>query len=177
MLRHKNFRSRDLVRAIVVAVLAVIAGLLGRTWQPQGDAVDVATVEGRPRLVDGDSFFLGTREVRLEGIDAPEGRQTCRRNGAEVRCGEEAKRELQRLIGSRPITCAVDKKDQHGRLLSFCKSGDRDLNREMVENGFAVSFGSQYQAEERRARAAKRGLWAGEFERPSDWRRQNNNRG
>ena len=39
----------------------------------------------------------------------------------------------------------------------------------MVERGWAVAYGA-YDAEERLAREELRGLWAGSFDRPRDWR-------
>lgn len=127
-------------------------------------------VSGQVKLVDGDSFFLDGREVRLEGIDAPEGRQMCTRDGKAWACGEAARRELARLIGGRPITCDASKLDQHERMLARCKVGGVELNRAMVSSGMAVSFGRYYNRDEDQARQARRGLWSGEFERPQDWR-------
>ncbi len=40
----------------------------------------------------------------------------------------------------------------------------------MVGDGWAVSFGEYYQ-QEARAKKHKAGIWAGEFERPADWRK------
>lgn len=154
----------------LVAVLGLIAVLLAVSWvQKQLPGSQAA---GRPRLVDGDSFFLGQDEVRLVGIDAPEGRQTCRRGPATWPCGEAARQELARLIGGRPIQCQSHERDQHGRLLATCSVDGGDLNSAMVASGLAVAYGN-YRREEAEARAAKRGLWSGEFEQPRDWRRAN----
>lgn len=121
-------------------------------------------------MVDGDSFFLGSDEVRLVGIDAPEGRQTCTRGSTTWPCGEDARRKLAQLIGGRPITCKANERDQHHRMLAICSVDGRELNREMVAAGMAVAYGN-YEREEAAARAAKSGLWSGEFERPRQWRR------
>jgi endonuclease YncB( thermonuclease family) len=161
--------NRRLWRSLGLAILLILATVASR-WLP-GGRVEIA--EGAPRLVDGDSFFLDGREVRLQGIDAPEGRQSCRRDGRDWRCGEDAKRELQRMIAGAPIRCDVHSTDQHGRLLATCRSSKgENLNARMVEQGFAVAFGS-YKREESEARGSKRGIWASEFERPQDWRRRN----
>lgn len=149
--------------------LVLLAGLLAVSAVVNGWLSPRAGVTGAPRLVDGDSMFVGGREVRLEGIDAPEGRQTCMRNGQSWPCGEDARRHLAQLIGNAPVICRGEKSDQHGRLLGTCEAGGRDLNAAMVEDGFAVSYG-RYRNEEARAHAARRGLWSGEFDRPRDWR-------
>jgi len=42
----------------------------------------------------------------------------------------------------------------------------------LVRQGWAVAFGNSplYASAEAEARKAKRGIWAGTFERPSQWR-------
>jgi endonuclease YncB( thermonuclease family) len=153
-------------------VLGIAAAILSRCMP----AAIEGSLEGRPRLVDGDSFFIGSTEVRMQGIDAPEGRQTCTRDGSEWRCGEDAKRTLQRLTGGQPIRCDIHSTDQHNRRLATCYAATgTNLNAEMVAQGYAVAFGA-YEAEERQAKSARRGLWGAEFERPQDWRRRNNSR-
>ncbi|MDO9384123.1 MAG: thermonuclease family protein [Hyphomicrobiaceae bacterium] len=158
-----------------LATLVLILALAGLQWLQQSTGgsgnVPAEGVSGQPRLVDGDSFHLGREEVRLVGIDAPEGRQSCTRGGVNWPCGEESRRTLARLIGGRLVSCRAVERDQHGRLLGVCTVEGRELNREMVASGLALAYGN-YEREEAAARAAKRGLWSGEFERPRDWRRQ-----
>lgn len=162
-------RLRSLLNPRLAAVLvlliavALVKHFLTETYPER--------VEGNIRPIDGDSFRIGDAEVRLMGIDAPEGRQTCTRGGATWNCGEEARRELQRLIGRDRVLCKVADRDQHGRLLAYCTAANRDLNRRMVESGYALSYGG-YLREEGTAKAAKRGLWSGEFTRPRQWRRE-----
>jgi len=164
--------NRTVARTVVLIVLGLAAAAASRCAPV---AVE-GSLEGRPRLVDGDSFFIGQAEVRMQGIDAPEGRQNCTRDGRDWRCGDEAKRTLQRLIGRQPIRCDIHSTDQHGRRLATCYSAaGGNLNARMVAEGFAVAFGA-YQSEESEARSARRGLWSSQFERPQDWRRRNNSR-
>ena len=165
---------------IAAAILMVVAAVTGQVAGPgnqgagsrEGRGGAAGPAEGAARLVDGDSLFVGGREVRLKGIDAPEGRQTCTRNGGSWPCGEEARRQLSRLIAGQHVQCSSVETDQHGRLLGICSAGGKDLNREMVREGYAMSYGD-FEAEQREAKAAKRGLWSGEFQRPRDWRRDN----
>lgn len=164
-------RRRDVQRAIALVILAVIAALAQRASDRfSGVPASGDVVEGHPRLVDGDSFHLGSGEVRLKGIDAPEGPQSCRRNGRDWRCGDAARDELRRLIGGQKISCKVLERDQHGRILGTCRVGDRDLGAAMVSAGMALSYGG-YAKEEMQAKLARRGLWGAEFQRPRDWRR------
>ncbi|MEO0672613.1 MAG: thermonuclease family protein, partial [Pseudomonadota bacterium] len=120
-----------------------------------------------------DSLRLAGEELRLVGIDAPEGRQTCQRSGQRWRCGEAAAQKLRRLVASRDLSCQAEKRDQHKRLLATCRANGRNVNREMVATGMAVAFGKRYRREEADAKRRRSGLWASEFQRPQQWRRQN----
>lgn len=67
-------------------------------------------------VVDGDTFKLGDRSVRLIGIDAPEMHPA--RCEAEATKGEEATAELQRLLNQGPfvMTGRIDgPQDKYGR--------------------------------------------------------------
>ena len=127
-------------------------------------------VAGRALVGDGDSLQIDDTRIRLEGIDAPEFQQICTLSGRQSDCGRQAARHLRRLIGQRQVECAGWRVDRFERLLAVCHAGDIDLNARMVFDGWAVSFGA-YEGEEAQARRAGRGLWAGSFDRPRDWRR------
>ena len=150
--------------------MLIIAGLLFNFFRP---SPGISDVEGSAHVIDGDSLNVAGREVRMQGIDAPEGRQTCSRNGQEWACGNEARRVLQRLIGRQSVLCEGLEIDKHDRLLALCKAGGIELNWEMVAQGFAVAYG-RFRDEERAAKAARKGLWSGEFTMPREWRRERN---
>jgi len=80
-------------------------------------------------------------EIRLIGIDGPEGRQMCRRRGSNWPCGNQSAMRLQALIGREQVKCRVEKRDQHHRLLAICHVGRNNLNQMQVQNGWAVSYG------------------------------------
>lgn len=168
MARGRRKRRSPLRRAVdaagafvVLALVAIAAALL--------DQVPLRQIEGRPRVVDGDTVAFSGQRVRLLGIDAPELHQTCRGPGGDYACGTEAKHYLARLIGSGRVACDGARRDRYGRLLMRCEAGGVDVNAAMVRAGWAVSY-NDYGAEERAARLAKAGLWAGTFERPEAWR-------
>ena len=129
------------------------------------------TLEGRARAIDGDSLMLAGSEIRLQGIDAPEARQSCTKAGVAWDCGRQAARQLAGMMRNGRSRCEAYDRDKHGRLLAICWVGEVEINRWLVEQGWAVSFG-RYHAAERDARKARLGLWAGEFEQPRDWRAQ-----
>ncbi|GAB4349010.1 MAG: hypothetical protein Kow0026_04050 [Oricola sp.] len=133
------------------------------------DARTTRTVSGVPIVIDGDTLVLSGQRVRLAGIDAPELEQACGRGDAEYACGRQARRYLVDLAGKARTDCTGNQEDRYGRLLARCVSATTELNSAMVLGGWAVSYGG-YQREERAARDARAGIWAGTFERPAAWR-------
>lgn len=132
-----------------------------------------APLVGEGRAIDGDSLMVGTTEVRLFGIDAPELHQSCTRNEAPWSCGSAAADQLSNMVLNKQIECSTMGKDVHGRTLASCRVGSLDLNRYMVATGFAVAYrrySSNYVSAEESAHASKRGIWAGEFVLPSAFR-------
>jgi endonuclease YncB( thermonuclease family) len=132
-------------------------------------------VQPNASAIDGDSLRIGGENIRLIGIDAPELRQTCRDElGRDWACGREAHALLRRIVSRGKVTCALSAKDRYGRTLARCSAGDiADVGEALVREGYAIDFmKGGYHAAEAEARAAKRGIWRGEFERPSDWRAQ-----
>jgi endonuclease YncB( thermonuclease family) len=127
--------------------------------------------------IDGDSFRAGDTEIRLHGIDAPEYRQSCRDDtGKQHSCGKLARDALSNLIRIRTVNCSIVDRDRYGRQVSVCRDGTLDINREMVRLGWAIAYRKHalnYVPAEREAKAARRGIWAWEFERPEDYRAKN----
>ncbi len=127
------------------------------------------TLGGGARVIDGDSLVVGGTEIRLFGIDAPELHQTCSRAGRPWNCGQEAAQALRRMVAGREVTCHARERDRFERTVATCRTGELDLAAAMVRGGYAIAYGA-YDADEREARDARRGLWAGEFDRPATWR-------
>lgn len=131
---------------------------------------------GVPSIHDGDTLTIGATRVRLWGIDAPEDGQRCRRPEGEHDCGEFATLVLKGLINGQPVKCGARDRDRYGRTVASCTVDGVDLGSMMVTLGWAVDFTryshGAYAMEEEQARHATRGMWAGEFQRPEDWRRE-----
>jgi len=130
---------------------------------------------GIARAMDGDSLTVGNREVRLFGIDAPEFDQTCKRGGQKWSCGAEAADRLAALVTGKDVRCVSMGTDQHQRTLARCTVGATDVNRVMVASGYAVAYrrySSDYVSAEEAAKVNRRGLWAGSFEMPADYRHE-----
>ena len=126
------------------------------------------------RVIDGDTLVLDGERIRLHGIDAPEMKQTCQRDGVTWLCGKEARKALAEWIGNRDVDCVGDKRDRYGRLLAHCSVDGEDIGEWMVSRGLAVAYtrySYEYQRAEHQAKSAKLGMWAGEFQKPWDWRK------
>lgn len=127
-------------------------------------------------VADGDSFRMDGERYRLQDIDAPELHQMCRDGaGREWPCGRQARDELRKILTRDRVDCQPVTKDRFGRIVATCSAGGRDIGEMMVRNGWATAykgrgFSSRYVSAENDARAAKRGLWAGSFETPRQWR-------
>jgi endonuclease YncB( thermonuclease family) len=133
-----------------------------------------AELSGSARVVDGDTLDIGGQKVRIEGIDAFETDQTCfDSKGREWACGAAGRKLLLSLTRGQRVTCEGRELDQYGRLIAACAAGNANLGATMVVNGLAVvfaKFSDTYVAEEKAARAAKAGVWAGTFLMPWEYR-------
>lgn len=132
-----------------------------------------ASFSGPGRSIDGDSLWVGSSEVRLFGIDAPELSQRCSRLGEPWACGSHAAEQLSKLVNGKQVNCISRGADIHGRTVARCTAGSIDLNRVMVATGYAVAYrrySMDYVSAEESAKLAKRGIWSGTFEQPSEVR-------
>ena len=172
---RRNINLVDIVTALAVVAIAAYLYFSDTKKsvvqdEPSYQPEKVEIIRGKTQLSDGDSLHLAGQKVRLLGIDAPELHQFCDKDGASYPCGEMAKQHLAALIGGNEISCTSTKRDKFDRLLAKCRAADHDLNREMVKDGWAVSY-YDYKQEEADARKQKLGIWAGSFEWPHTWRR------
>jgi endonuclease YncB( thermonuclease family) len=152
---------------LAVAVLLTLA--FGQTgW--------LSSEQGRFTAIDGDSLRKGAQEYRLHGIDAPELNQNCAgSSGTPYPCGRKARDQLSRLVTGATLDCDVLDRDRYSRLVVACRTGQLDINREMVRSGWAVAYhrhGTDYEDSQSAAKDARRGIWQGAFENPERWRAQ-----
>ena len=127
-------------------------------------------ISGFGRASDGDSLRIGGERIRILGIDAPELNQNClTKDGQEWPCGRVSRDKMASLIKGEKITCESDARDKYGRMLARCRVKGRDIAKIMISAGLAVSY-NDYRQEEARARADEKGIWAGDFVYPRQWR-------
>jgi len=163
----------------ILASLALLAGLAFAALMVRNYLFPPELLTADPgdvRIIDGDSLRVDGRIVRLQGIDAPEYRQSCRDgSGTEWPCGREARAALERLAQTPGLTCVSHEQDRYRRAVVQChNAAGIDLAKALLNDGWAVALPRYalpgYARAEERAREAGHGIWRGEFECPSDWR-------
>ena len=147
--------------------------------------IQASEIIGFPKIVDGDSIHIKSYKIRLEGIDAPEMKQKCKKPylqmmfftfQKEYNCGQVSKKKLLKKIGNKPVKCILLGKDRYKRYLAKCFKGTINLNRWMVRNGYAIAYrkySKLYAPDENFAKEEKLGLWSGTFIKPEKWRKLN----
>lgn len=136
---------------------------------------DPPPIIGRATVIDGDTLEIHGQRIRLWGIDAPESRQTCERGGRTYRCGTDAANRLAGWIVDRTVTCRPEGgPDRYRRIVARCTVQGVDIGAWLVMQGLALDYPRYsrraYARQEAQAQAARSGVWAGEFQRPWEWR-------
>jgi endonuclease YncB( thermonuclease family) len=150
-------------------LLALGAGMLSASAE---------TITGRPSIIDGDTIEISGERIRLHGIDAPESKQTCQRDGKTWACGKDATFALAAMIERHWVECVGRDRDRYGRIIAICTMGGPNgvnLNQQMVADGWAMAYreySMDYVNAENAASASKRNLWQSEFHPPWEWRRE-----
>ena len=134
------------------------------------------TMQGKAKIIDGDTVHINNNKIRLHGIDAPEKNQTCTKNNLIWNCGIESTKFLKQIIGDDIIKCKTNGKDKYNRFIGVCYKNKLDLNSKMVANGWAIAYryySNDYIKEEEVAKNKKIGIWSGEFIEPYLFRKKN----
>lgn len=126
------------------------------------EAGERPSIDGQVTVVDGDSIMVDAVEVRLHGVDAPEGRDRCFVSGRTVKCGAMALAELEKIAGGKNVTCKQVDTDRYKRAVAICETGNKDIGEALVRSGWALAYrkySTRYVSAENEAKAAGRGLW------------------
>ena len=140
--------------------------LAGAAWPAEAQRVR--------QVIDGDTITVsGVGVVRLIGVDAPEKTGSYRQSEP---FGDAATQCLKALVEGQIVRLEYDgpRKDQYNRTLAYVVLPDgRTANEAIIRAGFAEAYRRfefvkkpQFQAAEREAKAAKRGMWATRPTRP-----------
>ncbi len=145
-------------------------------------------ISGIPRVIDGDTIHINSHKIRLEGIDAPEIKQYCKKPllkfstiigftiNKDYLCGLVSKKKLIEKIKKSKVVCYSTSKDRYRRYIATCYLKNLNLNKWMVRNGYAVAYlrySKQYLTDENYAKVKKLGIWEGTFTLPERWRKLN----
>jgi len=115
------------------------------------------------RVIDGDTFEVETGEkVRLIGINAPESKDIF---------GIESKMYLTSLVEGKIVNLISDEnnsdKDRYNRLLRYVFIDSVDINKKMIQDGFAFAYlkysffkSEEYKTAQLEAKENKKGMWA-----------------
>src|SRR6185295_292311 len=162
----REYKLISTTHGLVASALALgllLANPFEGTARTDGAA---GAIKGAARVVDGDTISIGETRIRLEGIDAPEAGQTCKRKWIGWwPCGAVATEALARMLENRTVSCEPRGLDKYGRTLAVCFVDGRDINAQMVRQGHAwafVKYSTSYVKEEALAKAESLGIWQGE---------------
>jgi endonuclease YncB( thermonuclease family) len=139
--------------------------------------VPIRSIDGVvSEISDGDSIqvtdSLGNKiKVRLYGIDCPETEKLSRKTGRISKpgqpYGEETYRVLQGKLQGQRVRVDVMTIDRDDRTVSIVWIGNRNINREMVAEGWAWAYQKypdrplvyEYVEAEKQAKTKRLGLW------------------
>ena len=151
---------KRLVRPTLVLLFAGLATVFAFQVQ-QADPPRSAFSGKVIRVADGDTITVlvdSTQyRIRLEHIDAPESHQDY---------GTKAKQALADKIFGKEVTVKWTGRDRYKRILGVVHLGGRNVNLELVREGWAwhylqFSKDQEFAKAEKEAREKKLGLWAG----------------
>ena len=136
------------------------------------------SINGKAKIIDGDTIHIGQNKIRLHGIDAPEINQTCSIEKIIWKCGIDSSQALESIISEKEVECEIVNIDRYKRFVAICFVKNINLNQYLVQNGWAVAY--RYYSEdfiknEEIAKKNKAGIWQGEFLEPYLFRKQQKN--
>ena len=130
------------------------------------------------RVVDGDTIHLNGEKIRFTGIDTPELKQTCIKEGVINPCGVTAKEILIEKISDNQVECISEGRDRYKRTLAECFVNDESLSSYLVRSGYAFAYrrySKKFIPDENYAKANQIGMWSMDFDYPWDYRKSKKN--
>ena len=183
--------TRHHKRPIILIPLITLAALLLSTLTLASASELIRTVTGTvTKISDGDTIQVTTPEqtklkVRLYGIDAPETPKINRKTGHVHQpgqpFGEESWKALKDKIMGKQVKLEILDIDKYRRMVGMVWLDDRNINLEMVREGYAEAFveylkppnKTEFLKAEQEARAGGKNIWSlPEHERPREYRKR-----
>ena len=128
------------------------------------------------KVIDGDTIHLNGKKIRFTGIDSPELKQTCIKDGIEKSCGLTSKQLLINKIGNNNVECISQGRDQYKRILAECFVNNESLSSYLVISGYAFAYrkySKKFVKDEDYAKVNSLGMWSMKFEYPWNYRKNN----
>ena len=128
------------------------------------------------KITDGDTIKINGEKIRFSGIDTPELKQTCIKDGENNSCGLTAKQILIDKIAKNKVKCIEEGQDRYKRILAECFVNNESLSSYLVRSGYAFAYrkySNKFISDEDYARVNKLGMWSMEFDYPWDFRKNN----
>lgn len=158
----RRHSSSKWVLQLTSTILIILAIGLGATWVVEDtnqDRTPNHQIAAAASVIDGDTIEIHNERIRIDGYDAPESGSMC----GTINVYQKASNALADFVGRRTVICDTKGKDRYNRYIADCKVGGKSIAEYMVEQGWARDWpkysNRAYADEERRARAAKRGIW------------------
>ena len=134
------------------ATVGVRINTVANTNSVSGRVISVADGDTITIIGDGNTQY----KIRLNAIDAPEKSQAF---------GQKSKQQLSNYVFGKDVTVTWKSKDKYGRVLGTVFVGGKDINLQMVRDGYAHHYkrfdsSPAYAAAETEARQNRRGLWS-----------------
>ena len=117
---------KRLLLTIVLALAAIV--LVAFQAARAGDQIEAAV----SRVLDGDTLYVASTRIRLQGIAAPE---------LDEPLGPEARDFLTAVALGRTAKCELTGERSFDRQVAVCRIDGQDLGRVMIENWFGRRIG------------------------------------
>lgn len=146
-------KRRDIRLALLAVPVLIVAGALldPRLIGPVGPLGATEVVSAKftacsggndpACVIDGDTFRLGDRTIRITGIDAPEiAHPLC---PAEAEVGRRSAERLLALLNQGPfdmIAHRLQREDRHGRSLMVLRRDGKSIGSQLIDDGLAHRY-------------------------------------
>lgn len=147
-----NFDNLEkmLCKVILFLLIVISTNLIHQT----AFANDIKYIQGKAKVIDGDTIEIHGEKIRLVCIDTPESYykgkiQYCLDN--ETDCGFLAKLALWNMLKNEQVICEYTKRDMYGRILGMCRKNlwhydstnyTTTYNYRLIEEGYAWYYNS-----------------------------------
>ena len=147
-------------------------------------------IQGIAKVIDGDTIKINNKSIRLSSLDAPEddqidvisidkcGCKYCKNNPDDKKfiikfsdyAGKGATLFLKNYIENKEVTVKTEGLDYYRRILGTIYIDEIDINKKIVEEGWAIAIGNRYKEIENKAKKNNKGMWKYSSMTPKLWR-------